>query len=72
MTALYAAAMFVNGCGYLLFPLLARTRMATEDKNRFVPATAALFVISAALAEIFTQPGPRLSSRSPRWPWAAS
>ena len=37
MTALYAAAMFVNGCGYLLFPLLARTRMATEDKNRFVP-----------------------------------
>ena len=60
MTALYAAAMFINGCGYLLFPLLARTRMAAADKNRFVPATAALFVISAALAEIFTQPGPRI------------
>ena len=60
MTALYAAAMFINGCGYLLFPLLARTRMATENKNRFVPAAAALFVISAALAEIFTQPGPRI------------
>ena len=57
MTALYAAAMFVNGCGYLLFPLLARTRMAAADKNRFVPAAAALFVISAALAEIFAQPG---------------
>ena len=60
MTALYAAAMFINGCGYLLFPLLARTRMAAADKNRFVPATAALFVISAALAEIFAQPGPRI------------
>lgn len=60
MTALYAAAMFINGCGYLLFPLLARTRMATEDKNRFVPAAAALFVLSAALAEIFAQPGPRI------------
>ena len=44
MTALYAAAMFINGCGYLLFPLLARTRMAAADKNRFVPATTALFV----------------------------
>lgn len=60
MTALYAAAMFINGCGYLLFPLLARTRMAAADKNRFVPAAAALFVLSAALAEIFAQPGPRL------------
>ena len=36
MTALYAAAMFINGCGYLLFPLLARTRTAAADKNRFV------------------------------------
>ena len=60
MTALYAAAMFINGCGYLLFPLLARTRTAAADKNRFVPAAAALFVISAALAEIFAQPEPRL------------
>ena len=60
MTALYAAAMFINGCGYLLFPLLARTRMAAADKNRFVPAAAALFVISAALAEVFAQPGPRI------------
>lgn len=60
MTALYAAAMFINGCGYLLFPLLARTRMAAADKNRFVPAAAALFVLSAALAEIFAQPGPRI------------
>ena len=72
MTALYAAAMFINGCGYLLFPLLARTRMAAADKKRFVPATAALFVISAALAEIFTQQGRESSSRSPRWLWAAS
>ena len=60
MTALYAAAMFINGCGYLLFPLLARTRTAAADKNRFVPAAAALFVLSAALAEIFAQPEPRL------------
>ena len=60
MTALYAAAMFINGCGYLLFPLLARTRMAAADKNRFVPAAAALFVLSAALAEVFAQPGPRI------------
>ena len=60
MTALYAAAMFINGCGYLLFPLLARTRTAAAHKNRFVPAAAALFVLSAALAEVFAQPGPRI------------
>lgn len=60
MTALYAAAMFINGCGYLLFPLLARTQMPAADKNRFIPAGAALFVLTAALAEIFAQPGPRL------------
>lgn len=60
MTALYAAAMFINGCGYLLFPLLARTRMPAVNKNLLVPAASALFVLSAALAEIFAQPGPRL------------
>ena len=60
MTALYAAAMFINGCGYLLFPLLARTRMAAAGKHILVPAASALFVLSAALAEIFTQPGPRI------------
>ena len=57
MTALYAAAMFINGCGYLLFPLLARTQMAAAHKNRFVPAAAALFVFSAALAENFRAAG---------------
>lgn len=60
MTALYAAAMFINGCGYLLFPLLARTRMAAAGKHILVPAASALFVLSAALAEIFAQPGPRI------------
>ena len=60
MTALYAAAMFINGCGYLLFPLLARTRMPAVNKNLLVPAASALCVLSAALAEIFAQPGPRL------------
>lgn len=60
MTALYAAAMFINGCGYLLFPLLARTRIPAVNKNLLVPAASALFVLSAALAEIFAQPGPRL------------
>lgn len=60
MTALYAAAMFINGCGYLLFPLLARTRMAAAGKYILVPAASALFVLSAALAEIFAQPGSRL------------
>ena len=60
MTALYAAAMFINGCGYLLFPLLARTRIAAAGKNILVPAASALFVLSAALAEIFAQAGPRL------------
>ena len=50
MTALYAAAMFINGCGYLLFPLLARTRMPAVTKNLLVPAASAPFVLSAAPA----------------------
>ena len=37
MTALYAAAMFINGCGYLLFPLLARTQMAAAHKKPLRP-----------------------------------
>ena len=45
MTALYAAATFINGCGYLLFPLLARTRMPAVDKNLLVHAASALFVL---------------------------
>lgn len=60
MTALYAAAMFINGCGYLLFPFFSRTRMAAAEKDRFVTAAAVLFVLFAALAEIFPQPGPMI------------
>ena len=59
MTALYAAAMFINGCGYLLFPLLARTRMAAAGKHILVPAAS-------------RSQGRESSSRSPRWLWAAS
>ena len=53
--ALYATLMFLNGCGYLLFPCVSRFFAEERKKRWFLAAAAAVLAASAILTDVSSQ-----------------